>query len=393
MPEIILKKDCDRRLRIGHLWVFSNEIAEIRGLSSDGEIVDIKDSRGGFVGKGYLNRHSLISARVLTYKDEAIDRGFFLKRIKAAIERRQRFLPHLASLRLIHSEGDFLPGLIVDRYGDAVAIQTLTLGIELWKDVICDILEELLQPGLIIERNDASVRKLEGLEEKKGVLRGTGDTRVVIEENGNRFLVDLLEGQKTGFFLDQRENRERLRDYVKGKRVLDCFCYSGGWSIYAAQGGAREVIGGDASQSAVDLAIENAKLNSYSRICTFKKADVFDYLREADKKKERFDVVVLDPPAFVKSKKEIADAVRGYREINMTAMKLLNDGGILVTSSCSHHIDRELFTDIMVKAAKDAGKTVRLLEFRSQGKDHPVLLPMRETEYLKCAFMEVTRKE
>lgn len=393
MPEIILKKDCDRRLRIGHLWVFSNEIAEIRGLSSDGEIVDIRDSRGGFVGKGYLNRHSLISARVLTYKDEAVDRGFFLKRIKAAIERRERFLPNLKSLRLIHSEGDFLPGLIVDRYGDAVSIQTLTLGMELWKDAICDILEELFQPGLIIERNDASVRKLEGLEEKKGILRGTGDTRVVIEENGNRFLVDLLEGQKTGFFLDQRENRERLREYVKGKRILDCFCYSGGWSIYAAQGGAREVIGVDASQGAVDLATENAKLNGYSSICTFKKADVFDYLREADKKKERFDVVVLDPPAFVKSKKEINDAVRGYREINLTAMKLLNDGGILVTSSCSHHIDRDLFSDILVKAAKDAGKTARLLDLRSQGRDHPVLLPMRETEYLKCAFVEVTRKE
>ncbi len=201
MPEIILKKDCDRRLRIGHLWVFSNEIAEIKGLSSDGEIVNIIDSRGGFVGKGYLNRHSLISARILTYKDEAIDKGFFLKRIKAAIERRQRFLPHLTSLRLIHSEGDFLPGLIVDRYGDAVVIQTLTLGMELWKDTICDILEELLHPRLIVERNDTSVRKLEGLDEKKGILRGNGDARVVIEENGNRFLVDLLEGQKTGFSL------------------------------------------------------------------------------------------------------------------------------------------------------------------------------------------------
>ena len=392
MPEIILKKDCDRRLRIGHLWVFSNEIAEIRGLSSDGEIVDIKDSRGGFVGKGYLNRHSLISARVLSYKDEAVDRGFFHKRIKAAIERRERFLPHLTSLRLIHSEGDLLPGLIVDRYGDAVAIQTLTLGMDIWKDAICDILEELLQPKLIIERNDASVRKLEGLEEKKGILRGTGDTRVVIEENANKFLVDLIEGQKTGFFLDQRENRERLREYVKGKRVIDCFCYSGGWSIYAAQGGSSEVVGVDASQGAVDLAAENAKLNGYSSVCAFNKADVFDYLREADKKKERFDVVVLDPPAFVKSKKEINDAVRGYREINLTAMKLLNDGGILVTSSCSHHIDRELFNDILVKAAKDAGKTARLLEFRSQGRDHPVLLPMRETEYLKCVFLEVDKR-
>lgn len=388
---VILKKDCDRRLRIGHLWIFSNEIAEIRGLASDGEIIDVRDSRGGLVGRGYINRHSLISARVLTYRDEAIEKEFFLKRINEALERRKRLFPGLNSLRLVHSEGDFLPGLIVDKYENALSIQTLTLGMERWKETICDILEELLEPRIIVERNDTAIRKLEGLEEQKGAIRGGGDTRVVIEENGNRFLVDLLEGQKTGFFLDQRENRERLREYVKGKRVLDCFCYSGGWSMYAAQGGAREVIGVDASQGAVDLAAENARINGYE-VCKFIKADVFDLLRGMDKKGERFDVIVLDPPAFVKSKKEIADAVRGYKEINMTAMKLLNDNGTIVTSSCSHHIDRELFTDILVKAARDSGKIARLLEFRSQGRDHPVLMPMKETEYLKCAFVEVTRR-
>lgn len=392
MAEIILKKDCDRRLRIGHLWVFSNEISEIRGLSRDGEIVDVRDSRGCYVGRGYLNRHSLISGRLLTHRDEAIDRDFFLKRIRDAVERRERLLPGLKSLRLVHSEGDFLPGLIVDRYGDSISIQTLTLGMELWKETICDILEELLKPRVIVERNDTSVRRLEGLEEKKGVIRGAGDTRIVIEENGNRFLVDLLEGQKTGFFLDQRENRERLRDYVKGNRVLDCFCYSGGWSIYAAQGGAREVIGVDASQGAVDLAAENAGINGYSDVCSFKKADVFDFLREMDREGESFDLIVMDPPAFVKSKKELADGVRGYREINHTAMKLLKEGGILVTSSCSHHVDRELFANILVKASKNTGKAARLLEFRSQGRDHPVYLPMRETEYLKCAFVEVTKR-
>lgn len=392
MPEVILKKDCDRRLRIGHLWVFSNEIAEIRGLASDGDITDIKDFRGGFVGRGYINRHSLIAARILTYREETIDRDFFLKRIREAIDRRERLLPGLKALRFIHSEGDFLPGLIVDRYGDSLSIQTLTLGMELWKDTICDILEELLRPRIMVERNDVSVRKLEGLDERKGIIRGSGDPKVVMEENGNKFLVDLLEGQKTGFFLDQRENRERLHEYVKGKKVLDCFCYSGGWSMYAAQGGAKEVIGVDASQGAVELAAENAGINGYSQICKFIKADVFNFLRDIEKKGERFDVIVLDPPAFVKSKKEVADAVRGYHEINMTAMKLLKDGGTLVTSSCSHHIEREVFTDILVKAARDAGKTARLLEFRSQGRDHPVLLPMRETEYLKCAFIEITKK-
>lgn len=392
MPEIILKKDCDRRLRIGHLWVFSNEIADFKGLSSDGEIVDIRDSRGGFVGRGYINRHSLISVRMLTCREKAVDRGFFLKRIKDALDRRERLLPGLKAVRLVHSEGDFIPGLVVDRYGDAISIQTLTLGIELWKDTICDILEELLRPAIIVERNDAAIRGLEGLQEQKGIIRGRGETKVTVEENGNRFLVDLLEGQKTGFFLDQRENRERLRYYVKGKRVLDCFCYSGGWSMYAAQGGAREVIGVDASQGAVDLATENARVNGYSAVCTFKKAEVFDLLRGMEKKGERFDVIVLDPPAFVKSKKELADAVRGYHEINMTAMKLLTDGGVLVTSSCSHHVDRELFSDILVKASRDAGKTARLLEYRSQGRDHPVLLPMKETEYLKCAFLEATKR-
>ena len=392
MPEIILKKDCDRRLRIGHLGVVSNEIADFNGLSSAGEIVDIRDSRGGFVGRGYINRHSLISVRMLTCREKIVDRGFFLKRIKEALDRRERLLPGLKAVRLVHSEGDFIPGLVVDRYGDAISIQTLTLGIELWKDTICDILEELLRPAIIVERNDAAIRGLEGLQEQKGIIRGRGETKVTVEENGNRFLVDLLEGQKTGFFLDQRENRERLRDYVKGKRVLDCFCYSGGWSMYAAQGGAREVIGVDASQGAVDLATENARVNGYSAVCTFKKADVFDFLRGMEKKDERFDVIVLDPPAFVKSKKELADAVRGYHEINMTAMKLLTDGGVLVTSSCSHHVDRELFSDILVKASRDAGKTARLLEYRSQGRDHPVLLPMKETEYLKCVFLEATKR-
>lgn len=392
MHEIILKKDCDRRLRIGHLWVFSNEIADIKEVVSDGEIVNIKDSRGGFVGRGYINRHSLIAARMLTCREKAIDRGFFQKRIKEAIDRRERLLPGLKAMRLVHGEGDLLPGLVVDRYGDALSIQTMTLGMDLWKETICDILEELLGPAIIVERNDAAVRGLEGLEEKKGVLRGSGDTKVVIDENGNSFLVDLLEGQKTGFFLDQRENREKLREYAKGKRVLDSFCYSGGWSIYAAQGGAREVIGVDASQGAVDLAAENARLNNCSSVCSFVKADVFNLLREMERKGERFDVIVLDPPAFVKSKKELADAVRGYHEINMTAMKLLTDGGVLATSSCSHHIDRETFADIMVKASRDAGKIARLLEFRSQGRDHPVLLPMKETEYLKCAFLEVSKR-
>lgn len=392
MPEIVLKKDCDRRIRIGHQWIFSNEIAEFKGIFSDGEIVDIRDSRGGFVGRGYINRHSLISVRMLTCREKTVDRGFFLKRIKEAVDRRERLLPGLKAVRLVHSEGDFLPGLVVDRYADVISIQTLTLGMEVWKDTICDIIEELLDPRLIVERNDTAIRKLEGLEEKKGVIRGTGETEVTVEENGNRFLVDLLEGQKTGFFLDQRENRERLREYVRGKRVLDGFCYSGGWSIYAAQGGATEVVGVDASQGAVDLAVENARINGHSTVCCFKKADVFDLLRGMEKKGERFDVIVLDPPAFVKSKKELGDAVRGYHEINMTAMKLLTDGGVLVTSSCSHHVDRELFTDIMVKASRDAGKTARLLEFRSQGRDHPVLLPMKETEYLKCAFLEVTRR-
>jgi 23S rRNA (cytosine1962-C5)-methyltransferase len=393
MPEIILKKDCDRRLRIGHLWVFSNEIAEIRGLSLDGEIVDIRDFRGAFVGKGYLNRHSLISARILTYHSkEAIDREFFLKRIREAIERRERLFPDLRSVRLVYSEGDFLPGLIVDRYEDVISIQNLTLGMELWKDTICDILEEILKPRMIVERNEAPVRRLEGLEEKKGFLRGSGETRVVIEENGNRFIVDLIEGQKTGFFLDQRENRERLKQYVKGMRVLDCFCYSGGWSMYAAQGGAKEVLGVDASHAAVELAEENAKINGYSETCRFMKDDVFEFLKELEGRGERFDVIVLDPPAFVKSKKELQDAVRGYREINHRGMKLLNDGGILATSSCSYHVDRELFANILVKASKDAGRTALLLEYRSQGRDHPVLMPMRETEYLKCAFVEVGKR-
>lgn len=392
MPEIILKKDCERRLKLGHLWVFSNEIAEIRNISTNGEIVEIRDHRGSFVGKAYLNQHSLISCRILSYQKENINKDFFRQRIKSALERRQRLLPGLTSYRLIHSEGDFLPGLIIDKYADTICLQTLTLGMELWKDIICDILEELLAPKLIIERNDSTIRILEGMQEKKGILRGEGETKILIEENNNRFMVDLLEGQKTGFFLDQRENRLRLSNYVKGQRALDCFCYSGAWSVAAAKAGAQEVVGVDISPKAIELAAENAKLNEVSEVCKFIQADVFEFLRNSLKEGEKFDLIILDPPAFVKSKKELKNALTGYREINLSAMKLLKDNGILITSSCSYHIDKETFIHVLVKSGEDARKMVRLLELRTQGRDHPILLPMRETEYLKCAIVEVNHK-
>jgi 23S rRNA (cytosine1962-C5)-methyltransferase len=263
---------------------------------------------------------------------------------------------------------------------------------DVWKDTICDILEELLAPTIIIERNDSSIRKLEGMQEEKGILRGDGETIIKITENENTFLVDLLEGQKTGFFLDQRENRQRLNDYAKGKRVLDCFCYSGAWAIAAAKAGAAEVIGVDTSPKAIELATENANLNKVSDVCKFTQADVFDFLRNSQKKGEEFDLIILDPPAFVKSKRELENALKGYREINSSAMKLLKNNGVLITSSCSYHIDKETCIHVLVKSGEDAHKMVRLLELRTQGRDHPILLPMRETEYLKCAFVEVTHK-
>jgi 23S rRNA (cytosine1962-C5)-methyltransferase len=386
MKTVKLKRKEDRRIRRGHPWVFSNELERTPTECSPGELVDLLDSDGRFIGRGYINPHTLIAARLLTRRPETIDREFFQKKISSARALRTS-LGFGDSFRAVFSEGDGLPGLIVDKYADTLVIQSLTAGIDLLLDPIIEALRAEYAPNSIVLRNDTAAREIEGLTRDNRVVLGAVTGPALIEESGIKFRIDLLEGQKTGFFFDQRENRLALRPYVNGKRTLDCFCYVGAWALSAARFGATDVIGLDSSEQAVSRARENASLNDVS--AQFRKADVFDELRALEKKRERFDCIILDPPAFAKSRAKVREAVKGYKEINLRAMKLLEAGGILVTCSCSHHIDQELFREMLIDAAFSAGRQTRLLEMRSQSRDHPVLLAARETEYLKCAILMV----
>jgi len=386
MKSVHLKQKEDRRIVRGHPWVFSNELQRLDGDVAPGDIVDVLDASGRFIGRGYVNPHSLIAVRILTRTREEIGVEFLRKRIAVARALRTS-LAFGDSFRAMFSEGDGLPGLIVDKYAGVLVVQSLTAGIDRMQDDIVTALREEYGPSAIVLRNDTGSRALEGLPQETRVVHGSITGPVTIEESGIRYSVDVLEGQKTGFFFDQRENRLALRDYVHGRRTLDCFCYVGAWSISAARFGAAEVIGLDSSEKAIALATANAALNGLS--ARFQKADVFDELRALEKQRERFGCIILDPPAFVKSRARVREALKGYKEINLRAMKLLEPGGVLVTCSCSHHIDQDLFREMLIDAAHSAGRQARLLELRSQSRDHPVLLAARETQYLKCAILIV----
>ena len=386
MKTVKLKQKEDRRILRGHPWVFSNELQRIADAVAPGELVDVLDATGRFVGRGYINPHTLIAVRILTRKQEELDRDFFQKKIATARGLRMR-LGFGDSFRAVFSEGDYLPGLIVDKYADTLVIQSSTAGIDNVLGEIIFALQEEYSPRAIVLRNDSPSREIEKLSLEKRVILGEISGPIVIEESGIRYTVDLLEGQKTGFFFDQRENRLAIKDHVKGRRTLDCFCYVGAWALSAARFGASEVIGLDSSERAISLATQNAALNNLP--VQFKKADVFDELRMLEKQRERFGCIVLDPPAFVKSRAKVREALKGYKEINLRAMQILEPGGVLVTCSCSHHIDEELFKEMLIDAAFSAGKQVRLLEMRSQSRDHPVLLAARETQYLKCAILTI----
>ncbi len=386
MEIVYLKRTA--RILAGHLWVFSNELAESPKRFEPGEMVELRDRKDAFMGKGYINPNSLIAVRILTREREDINAGFFRERILRALEYRKRFLGEEDSFRVIFSEADFLPGLIVDKYGDCLVIQLLTAGIEKWSDEIMKILDEVFSPSSIVQRNDSAARLLEGLKREKKIMKGSLGELPVMHEGSNLLRIDPLSGQKTGFFLDQRENRIAFGKLVRGGKGLDLFCYSGAWSMNLARSGAQ-VTGIDESDGAVLQAQDNADLNNLSGRCTFIRADVFQFLKNEVSGPGSYDFIVLDPPAFVKSKAKLKDAVRGYREINANAMRLLKRGGLLATSSCSYHMNRELFIEMLGAAAKDAGRQVRVMELRSQARDHPVLLAMPETEYLKCAFLEV----
>lgn len=390
MAVVKLAGNMRHRAISGHPWVYGTEVDNITGDFEPGDIVEVNDPKGKFLGRGYINPASQILVRILTRdRTEEINSDFFAKRIRAALDYRRRVVSGTDSYRLIFAEADFLPALIVDKFGDYLVIQTLALGIDKYKDEIAGILDELLNPAGIYERNDAAVRELEGLPLKAGFLKGPFDPLVEINENGMVFLADLAGGQKTGYFLDQRENRMALRGIAEGARVLDCFCHTGTFSVYAARYGAREVNGIDIAAPALALAEKNASKNGFSGVCTFREGNAFDELRTLERNKEKYDLIILDPPAFTKSRRALGGAVRGYKEINLRAMKLLPPGGFLVTCTCSYHMSESSFLDVINDAANDANRRLRLVELRRQSRDHPMLLASAETHYLKCAYLQV----
>jgi 23S rRNA (cytosine1962-C5)-methyltransferase len=388
MAKVILKKGEEDRILMGHPWVFGNEVKIIEGAVTPGDIVDVHDFKNHYIGSGYINPGSKILVRLLTREHEEINRDFFRKRIQQAWDYRKK-LVDTSSCRVIFGEADFLPALIVDKFGDYLSIQTLSLGIEKYRDIILELLEEILEPKGIYERNDVQIREKEGLEQKKGFIKGPFDTTVEIMENEVKMLVDIENGQKTGYFLDQRENRAALKPFVKDARVLDTFTHTGGFALHAAYYGAREVTAVDISEHAIEYVQRNAQINGLQDKIKGVVGNVFDVLKEYQVNNEKFDVVILDPPAFCKTKSAVEGAYRGYKDINLRGMKILKPGGFLVTCSCSHYMYPGLFMEMLQDAARDAKRMVRQVEFRTQAKDHPVLYGSDESMYLKCVILQV----
>lgn len=388
MANVTLKPGKEKRVYSGHPWVFRSDIDKADEGIRPGDVVSVLSFKGKFLAKAYYNPNSQITLRVLTYQDEIVDRDFIFRRVKQAIDYRRTFAD-LRSCRVIFAESDRLPALIVDSFGDILVLQCLSLGMEQFKQDVVDALVEYLHPTGIWERNDVPVRHLEGLEMTTGLLYGTVPDRVLMEENGVKFWVDVKEGQKTGFFLDQKENRAAIAPFVKDKTVLDCFTHTGSFALHAGYYGAKEVTGVDISDYACAFATENAKLNGLEDRVHFVEANAFDLLAEQSRNGIKYDVVILDPPAFTKTRSAVESATRGYKEINLRAMKMVRPGGYLITCSCSQHILPEMFRDIVLSAAKDARVTLRQVEFRTQGKDHPILPASAETQYLKCGIYQI----
>ena len=391
---VTLKKGEGRTLKAGGAWVYDNEIDSIMGSFENGDIVTVHDFDGYFLGYGFINTKSKITVRILSRKkDTVIDDAFLEERVQAAWDYRKQVID-TGSCRLIFGEADFLPGIVVDKFADVLVVESLALGIDKLKQQILDAVKRVLaKDGItvrgIYERSDAKVREQEGMERYKGFIGEPFDTRVEIVENGVKYIVDVEGGQKTGFFLDQKKNRAAMHSVCKGKRVLDCFTHTGSFALNAGIAGATEVIGVDASELGVEQARENARLNSLEDKVSFVCADVFDFLPALEEKGEKFDVVILDPPAFTKSRNSIKNAVKGYREINVRGMKLVKDGGFLATCSCSHFMDPELFHKTIMEAARGAHKRLRQVEFRTQAPDHPILWAADSSYYLKFYIFQV----
>ena len=391
---VILKKGEGRTLKAGGLWVFDNEIAKIDGEFENGDIVAVLDFDGYFMGYGFINTKSKITVRLLTRKkDDVVDEKFIEKRVRDAWNYRKDTID-TSSCRIIFGEADFLPGIVVDKFSDVLVVESLALGIDKLKPVILDCLKKVLAEDNITvrgvyERSDAKVRQNEGMERYKGFIGREFDTKVEIVENGVHYYVDVRDGQKTGFFLDQKNNRKSVQRIVKDKTVLDCFTHTGSFALNAGYAGAKEVLGVDASDLAVEQARENAQLNNLQDTVKFMTADVFELLPKLEEEGKKYDVVILDPPAFTKSRSSIKNAVKGYREINLRGLKLVKDRGYLVTCSCSHFMDPELFAKTIKEAAHGAHKRLRQVEFRTQAPDHPILWAADESYYLKFYIFQV----
>lgn len=394
MAVATLKKGEGRTLKAGGLWVFDNEIESVMGDFEDGDIVVVHDYDGYGMGRGYINRHSKIRIRMLTRnKDQEIDAAFLKMRVKEAWEYRKKTVD-TSSCRIIFGEADFLPGIVIDKFADVCVVQSLALGIDRLKPVILQALKEVLaEDGTILrgiyERSDVKVRKNEGMELYKGFIGEPFDTNVEIVENGVKYMVDVKDGQKTGFFLDQKYNRLAIQKLCPGAKVLDCFTHTGSFALNAGIAGAASVLGVDASELGVEQARLNARLNGLEDRVQFQCADVFDLLPQLEEKGEKFDVIILDPPAFTKSRSSVKNAVKGYREINLRAMKLIKDGGFLATCSCSHFMTYELFTQTIHQAARNVHKRLRQVEYRTQAPDHPILWAAEESYYLKFYIFQV----
>lgn len=383
--KVYLKKGEERRILAGHSWVYANEVAKIEGKDKNGALAEVFSHDGRFIGKGYLNHASKILIRIFIRGDMADDAAFYEAALLKADDYRRK-LGYKNCYRMVFGEADNLPALIVDKYGDYLAVQCLSLGIDMRKALIVDILVKLFSPKGIYERSDVAVRKKEGLPEIKQVLYGEVPDYCEIEENGLKMLVDIKNGQKTGYFLDQKENRFAVRKYAKGN-VLDCFCNSGGFSLNAATV-ADSVTACDISELALKNVQDNATINGIKNIETLC-GDVFEVLRNFKREKRQFDTVILDPPAFCKSASEVKDAYRGYKDINLTAMKIVKSGGFLVTCSCSHYMTTALFEKMLIEAARESGRVVRYVEIKTQAPDHPALLSAEETQYLKFFVLQV----
>ncbi len=395
---VTLKKGEGRTLKAGGMWVYDNEIDTVTGGFENGDIVTIRDFDGYFMGYGYINTKSKITLRLLSRrKDAVIDAAFFEERVRMAWNYRKETVD-TSSCRLIFGEADFLPGIVVDKFSDVLVVESLALGIDRWKLTIVEALKKVLaEDGICIrgvyERSDAKVREQEGMERYKGFIGEPFDTKVEIMENGVKYLVDVEDGQKTGFFLDQKNNRAAIHKICRGKKVLDCFTHTGSFALNAGIAGASSVLGVDASQLAVEQAMENAALNRLEDRVRFECADVFELLPRLEASGESFDVVILDPPAFTKSRNSVKNAVKGYREINLRGMRLVRNGGYLVTCSCSHFMDQELFAKTLREAAAGAHRRLRQVEFRTQACDHPILWAADQSYYLKFYIFQVCEEK